>query len=109
MKRFTLSLGLLLFAATAVASSTGSFDWPQWQGSDRNAISKERGLLQEWPKEGPRLVWKTTDLGGGDSTPSIAAGRIFGMSNRGQDEVVWALSEFDGRPLWFSRLGPAFA
>ena len=109
MKRFTLYVGSLLFAVSAVANKPGSFDWPQWQGPDRNAISKERGLLQQWPEGGPRLVWKASGLGGGDSTPSIAAGRVFGMSNRGQDEVVWALSEADGRPLWVTRLGPALS
>jgi outer membrane protein assembly factor BamB len=82
-------------------------DWPQWQGPDRNAISKETGLLKEWPKEGVPLAWKLQGLGGGYSAPSIAAG-IFGMSNRGDDEVVWALSEKDGKELWVSRLGPAF-
>jgi hypothetical protein len=82
-------------------------DWPQWQGPERNAISKETGLLKEWPKEGPPLAWKTQKLGGGDSAPSVAAGRIFGMSNRGEDEVVWALSEKDGKELWATRLGPA--
>jgi hypothetical protein len=46
-------------------------------------------------------------LGGGDSTPSVAEGRVFGMSNRGADEVVWALSEIDGDSLWVARLGPA--
>ena len=30
------------------------------------------------------------------------------MSNRGDDEVVWALSEADGKTLWVTRLGPAF-
>ena len=30
------------------------------------------------------------------------------MSNRGGDEVVWALSETDGKELWVTRLGPAF-
>jgi outer membrane protein assembly factor BamB len=98
---------LVLLSATAFAGQTGSFDWPQWQGPDRNAISKERGLLQEWPKEGPPLAWKVKGLGGGYSAPSIAAGRIFGMSNRGDDEVVWALSEADGKTLWVTRLGPA--
>jgi len=83
-------------------------DWPQWQGPDRDAVSRERGLLQEWPKEGPRLAWKIVGLGGGPSTPSIAAGRIFGMSHRGQDEVVWAVSETDGKALWVTRLGPVF-
>jgi outer membrane protein assembly factor BamB len=29
------------------------------------------------------------------------------MSNRGEGEVVWALSEKDGSTLWVTRLGPA--
>ena len=99
---------MLLFTGTAFAGSPGSFDWPQWQGPDRNAISKEGGLLKEWPKDGPPLAWRVTGLGGGDSAPSIAAGRIFGMSNRGDDEVVWGLSEKEGKELWVTRLGPAF-
>jgi outer membrane protein assembly factor BamB len=88
-------------------SCTCADDWPQWQGADRNAVSKETGLLKEWPKDGPPLAWKSQGLGGGDSAPSIAAGRIFGMSNRGEDEVVWALSEKDGKEIWVARLGPA--
>jgi outer membrane protein assembly factor BamB len=102
----------LAFACVAGASAqrgwTAPTDWPQWQGPDRNAVSKETGLLQEWPKEGPALVWKATGLGGGDSTPSIAAGRIHGMSHRGDDEMVWALSEKDGKELWAVRIGPAY-
>jgi outer membrane protein assembly factor BamB len=93
---------------TILLSCARADDWPQWQGPDRSAISKERGLLKEWPKEGPPLAWKIKGLGGGYSGPSIAAGRIFGMSNRGNDEVVWALSEKDGKELWVTRLGPAF-
>ena len=99
---------LLLSGGIAFAASAESFDWPQWQGPARNATSKEGGLLKEWPKEGPPLAWKVGSLGGGDSTPSVAAGRIFGMSNRGDDEVVWALSETDGKSLWVTTLGPAF-
>jgi outer membrane protein assembly factor BamB len=103
-KHFLGALGsTLLFLLCASAD-----DWPQWQGPDRNGISKEKGLLKEWPKGGPTLAWKVKELGGGDSAPSIATGRIFGMSNRGGDEVVWALSEKDGKQLWVSRLGPAF-
>src|SRR5512135_3915765 len=82
-------------------------DWPQWQGPDRNAISKEHGLLKEWPKEGPPLAWKVNGLGGGDSAPSVAGGQTFGMGDRGEDEVVWALSENDGKEVWVTRLGPA--
>lgn len=109
MKRYAAwCLALVLSSATAFAESPESFDWPQWQGPDRAAVSRERGLLQEWPKEGPPLAWKVQGLGGGYSAPSVAAGRIFGMSNRGNDEVVWALSETDGKTMWVTRLGPAF-
>jgi outer membrane protein assembly factor BamB len=96
-----------LLSGAIVLSSASAEDWPQWQGPDRNAVSQERGLLKEWPKGGPPLAWKITGLGGGDSAPSIAAGRLFGMSNRGDDEVIWALSETDGKELWVTRLGPA--
>jgi len=109
MRRFALYLTLAVFSAIAfAASSPESFDWPQWQGPDRNAISKESGLLKEWTQAGPPLAWKITELGGGESAPSIAAGKIFGMSNRGADEVVWALSEKDGKTIWATRVGPAF-
>ncbi len=95
-----------IFAGKALC---GQFDWPQWQGPDRNAISKETGLLKEWPKDGPPLTWKIKGLGGGDSAPSIAAGRIYGMSHRGGDEMVWALSEQDGKEIWAVRIAPAQA
>ena len=91
----------------APAARRQNFDWTQWQGQDRTAVSRETGLLQEWPKGGPPLVWKLEDLGGGYSTPSIAAGRIFGMSYRGDDEVVWALEEATGKELWAVRIAAA--
>ncbi|HNY26591.1 MAG TPA: PQQ-like beta-propeller repeat protein [Candidatus Sumerlaeota bacterium] len=100
----SLSMCLAFFATGAVEAA----DWPQWRGPDRNGISKESGLLQEWPKEGPALAWKVDKLGGGDSAPTIAGGRIFFMSNLGEDEVVWALSEKDGQTIWKTRLGPVF-
>lgn len=89
-------------------SSALADDWPQWQGPNRDAISQEHGLLQQWPKGGPPLAWEAKELGGGYNAPSVAAGRVFGMSNRGEDEIAWALSEKDGKTLWVTRLGPAY-
>ena len=94
----------LALGADPTDTKPGNFDWPQWQGPDRTALCKETNLLQEWPKAGPTLVWSVKNLGGGYSTPSIAAGRVFGMSYRGDDEGVWALSEADGKELWFTRI-----
>src|SRR5216110_2997565 len=102
----TIALALTV-ASFAQDASYGQFDWPQWQGPERTAHSKETGLLKQWPKDGPPLAWKVKGLGGGDSTPSVAAGRIYGMSNRGDDEMVWALSEKDGKEMWAVRIAPA--
>jgi outer membrane protein assembly factor BamB len=108
MKQYAWCLAsVLLLSAAGFAAAPASFDWPQWQGPDRNAVSKEKGLLQEWPKDGPPLAWKIKGLGGGYSAPSIAAGRIFGMSNQSGKEVVWALNESDGKTVWTMPLGPA--
>ena len=99
---------LVAVAAWGWATTAVADDWPQWQGPDRNAISKERGLLKEWPKDGPPLAWKVKGLGGGDSAPSVAGGAHLRHEQPRQDEVVWALSEKDGKELWATRLGPAF-
>jgi len=90
-------------------TSAFAADWPQLRGQNRDGKSVDTGLLKEWPNDGPPLAWKINKLGGGYSAPSIAAGRVFGMSNRGEDEIVWAVSETDGKELWVTRLGPAFA
>ena len=102
----TIALAITVVAFVPNAFG-GQFDWPQWQGPDRTSHSKETGLLKEWPKDGPPLAWKVKGLGGGDSTPSIAGGRIYGMSNRGEDEIVWTLSEQDGKEIWAVRIAPA--
>ena len=47
-------------------------DWPQWQGLDRTRISKETGLLKEWPATGPRLIWTAIELGSGYGSMSVA-------------------------------------
>lgn len=90
-KAFNCCVLLLLFSSSLFAD-----DWPQWQGQDRNAVSNENGLLQQWPADGPPLAWRVDGLGGGDSAPAVVDGKLFGMSNRDGKEIVWARSEKDG-------------
>jgi outer membrane protein assembly factor BamB len=114
--RFLLPCGLVgllaachLPAAEKLAASAKPFDWPQWQGPDRTAVSRETGLLPAWPKGGPPLLWKVNGLGEGFSTPSVAAGRLFLMGNRDQTEYVIALAEDNGKELWAASVGPVRA
>jgi outer membrane protein assembly factor BamB len=62
--------------------------------------------MKEWPKEGPRLVWKVADVGSGYAAPSTLGDRLFLLGNEGmEDEFVQALSLTDGGRLWRTRLG----
>lgn len=106
MKSLAAFSCLAVFVAHSHAES-GKFDWPQWQGANRDGISKEAGLLESWPTDGPKVAWRIDDLGTGYSAPAIAGGKIFGLSNRGDKEVVWALSETNGKELWATPLGGA--
>jgi outer membrane protein assembly factor BamB len=92
--------GLGLFALAAVGD-----DWPQWRGPQRNGISKETGLLMEWPKDGPKLLWQVKDVGGGYSTPSVVGDRIYLLSNRDDSEFALALDVKDGREIWSQKIG----
>ena len=105
-----MKANVMLIAAIVMIATGSSLaaDWPQWRGPNRDGKSADTGLLKEWPNDGPPLAWRIDERGGGDSAPSIASGRIYGMGNRGDEEVVWALSEKDGSEIWATPLGPAF-
>jgi outer membrane protein assembly factor BamB len=106
MKRSFSAHCLGLLCCLLPAGSIQANDWPQWRGPDRNGISHETGLMKEWPKEGPKLVWVTADIGSGYATPSIVGKRIYVLGNNGlENEFVQALSVEDGKRIWMTPLG----
>jgi outer membrane protein assembly factor BamB len=97
----TVSLLVLSVALAAAAR-----DWPQWRGPERNSLSRETGLLQQWPGVGPRLLWAITNVGAGYSTPSVVGERFYLLGNEGlEHEFVAARAVKDGQPVWATRLG----
>ena len=53
----------LLCSASLSLAADPSAEWPTFRGTQRTAVSPETGLLQEWPKDGPALVWKADGAG----------------------------------------------
>ena len=86
-------------------SAIQAADWPQWQGPDRTRLSKETGLLKEWPASGPPVVWTATGLGSGYGSMAVAGDRVFVQGARGSTSVVIALNRADGKELWSKALG----
>jgi outer membrane protein assembly factor BamB len=100
------TIRLCLVLSLVLASLAAASDWPQWRGPSRDGISQEKGLLKEWPKEGPKLVWQVKDLGSGYSTPAVVGQRLYVISNRGMDdERLQCLSTADGKEIWSTRIG----
>ena len=97
---------LFVFAAQALAQREAS--WPQWRGPNRDGISKETGLLKQWPAQGPALVWKASGAGAGYSSFSIANGRLYTMGLRGDREYVIAFDITNGKEVWATAHGTAF-
>jgi outer membrane protein assembly factor BamB len=131
MKRsrlFTLSFALpaaLLFmwlairlggapsAAKDVETSTppnvlpsGPGDWPQWRGPERNGLSKDTGLLKQWPSSGPRQVWSISNLGEGFGSIAIRGDRLYAQGTNASASVVFCLNRADGKTVWSAALGP---
>jgi outer membrane protein assembly factor BamB len=79
--------------------------WPQWRGPNRDAKSTDTGLLQQWPKAGPKLLWKASGMGRGFSSLSIADGKIFTMGDRDGGQHVICARLDDGSEIWKTRLG----
>src|SRR5438270_290772 len=101
MRRFFMTL----IAATGLAAVVGGQvnapgDWPQWRGPDRTGLSKETGLLAQWPPAGPPVVWSISSLGAGFGAVATKGTRLFVQGSNGRQSVLFVLNRTDGKGLW---------
>ena len=75
-------------------------DWPQGQGSNRDNKSKETGLLDEWPKDGPTLLWTFRQSGVGYSGPAVVSDRIYLMGGRNSCAELMSIDAASGKLIW---------
>lgn len=111
-----LGTGLVVLVVTCIAraqpekgaaGSTVAADWPQFLGPDRNGISREKGLLTTWPKDGPREVWRVPG-GVGMSGLAISGGRLYTLVQKNGKQWVVSLDAKTGAELWAKDVAPAF-
>jgi outer membrane protein assembly factor BamB len=100
-------LGILMQATTAWTQvSYAPGDWPQWRGPNADGISLDKGLLKDWPTDGPPVLWHVDSVGVGYSSLAIKDGKIFTQGDLDGVEHVIALNAKDGRTLWKVQPGP---
>ncbi len=106
--RILLLAIVMLVGVAHQAMAQPSANWPQWRGPNRDGVSKETGLLKEWPAEGPALVWKASGAGRGYSSFAISNGKLYTMGLRGDREFVIAFDVATGKEAWATAHGSAF-
>ena len=108
MKRSLVALALVVSAgplALGQVPAGAGLDWPQWRGPDRNGISRETGLLQTWPANGPAVVWSATGLGNGYGSMAVRGDQLFVQGLRGRESFVHRLDRATGKYVWSKSLG----
>lgn len=106
----------LLCAFLFCSASARADDWPQWLGPKRDGVWRETGIVEKFPKGGPKERWRVP-IGGGYAGPAVAGGRVYvtdrllgdGIKNpdnpfardavQGSERVL-CLDEATGKVVW---------
>lgn len=96
---------LLLAAALIFPALPGRADWLQWRGPDRAGHAADKGLLKEWPEDGPPLLWEAKGLGQGFSSVTISGGRIYTLGERMEKQWLICLDAKTQKELWRTKVG----
>jgi outer membrane protein assembly factor BamB len=75
-----------------------------WRPENRTGVSAEKNLLKSWPTNGPSLLWLTTELEKGFSSPSFGTSTIYITGLDGKEDVLFAL-DMTGKLLWKTVIG----
>lgn len=92
-------------SAPPVTGGAAADDWPQWRGPDRSAVSKDAGLLRQWPEGGPPLVWTAKGVGEGYASVAVTGGRIYTTGDRGRNQYVTCVDASNGHVVWSTPIG----
>lgn len=87
----------LLFACLFAERARG--EWPFIRGTNFDGHSQETGLLDEWPKAGPPVLW-TRELGQGYSAFIAWEDRIATQYQTLAGQFVVCLEADTGKTLW---------
>lgn len=106
---------LALAAAVLSAPLAVADDWPHWMGPTRDNVWHETGIVDKFPKDGPKKLW-SFPVHGGYAGPAVADGKVFvidyekkkGTTDEGNFERkettgverVWCVDEKKGEKVW---------
>lgn len=103
MKLISLFVILSVFL-TGVANSQ---EPTQWRGENSTGIYSVDQLLPAWPVEGPQILWSTSGMGQGFSSPAFANNKIY-LNGMVDGQAVLFVLDQNGKKLQQFAYGKEF-
>ena len=69
---------LIIFLFSLPFQLLDADDWPQWFGPRHDGIWRETGILEKFPEDGPKVLWRTP-IRRGYAGPAVAGKRVYLM------------------------------
>ncbi len=100
----SIKKSLLAVLILIMVSCSGKKDLSQWRGPDRDGKYPQTGLLNQWPDDGPLMLWSFEGLGSGHGSVSFAEDQLFIL---GMPDTIGIIYSFDmkGNLLWQKEYG----
>ncbi len=77
---------MLCIVVIAQAYSARADDWPHWMGPRMDDVLREKGLIDKFPADGPKIEWRAK-IGPGYTGPSVVGNRVFLMDRTKDDRA----------------------
>ena len=77
-------------------------DWPQWRGSGRDGVWREKGIVQKFENQQLPVLWRA-EIANGYSGPTAAGGRVYVADRLTSPKEVERVHCFDavtGETIW---------
>jgi len=107
MKNLAIAISILLFGLSQACQQEKVQDSAQWRGANRDGIFHETELLDQWPEDGPELLWVFEGLGKGFAAPAVTTDGLFVNGEHEGDSYLFAL-DLEGKLIWKSPNGKEF-
>jgi outer membrane protein assembly factor BamB len=75
--------GFLLLASSILHAE----DWPQWQGVRRDSVWNESGLIEKFPTDGAKVLWRMP-LRYGYAGPAVAGDKVYAIDFDTKEESI---------------------
>ena len=92
-----LAVASLLLALTSLMAAAS--DWPQYRGPNRNGVTAEKGWLDQWPADGPAIVWRAK-VGLGFSSIVVSKGLACTVGHESGQDTVFCFDAVTGKQQW---------